>query len=133
MASESAMETGQRAAGMARGIALFAIKTVHSAIFVVLLGSILRFTWDGLRGRFDRATAVAAGLVAVEIGVFLANRGRCPLTGVAEDLGADDGRVSDIFLPDPVARTLPVWSTAILLIGLLGHLRMLRGRRRVPG
>jgi hypothetical protein len=117
----------------ARSVALFAIKAVHSAIFVVLLGSILRFTWDGLRGRFDRTTAVATGLVAVEIGVFLANRGRCPLTGVAEDLGADDGRVSDIFLPDPVARTLPVWSTAILVVGLLGHLGALRARRRAAG
>jgi len=111
--------------------ALFAIKSVHSAIFLVLLGSILRFTADGLRGRFDRATAVAAGLVAIEIGVFLANRGRCPLTGVAEGLGAEDGRVSDIFLPDPIARTLPVWSTAILLVGLAGHLRARRGGRRV--
>jgi hypothetical protein len=112
-----------------RAFALFAVKAVHSAIFLVLLGSILRFTADGWRGRRDRTTAIAAGLVAVEIGVFLANRGRCPLTGVAEDLGADDGRVSDIFLPETLARTLPVWSTAILLVGLAGHVRAALARR----
>ncbi len=105
------------------------MKSVHSAIFVVLLGSILRFTADGWRGRLDRTTAIAAGLVTVEIGVFFANRGRCPLTGVAEDLGAEDGRVSDIFLPEALARTLPAWSTAILLIGVVGHARSFRARR----
>lgn len=113
----------------ARAVALFAVKAVHSAIFVVLLGSILRFTADGWRGRRDRTTAVAAGLVIVEIGVFLSNRGRCPLTGVAEELGAEDGRVSDIFLPEVLARTLPVWSTAILLLGVVGHVRSARARR----
>ena len=113
----------------ARAVALFAVKAVHSAIFLVLLGSILRFTADGWRGRRDRTTAIAAGLVVVEIGVFLVNRGRCPLTGVAEDLGAEDGRVSDIFLPEALARTLPAWSTAILLVGLVGHLRAARAGR----
>ena len=71
----------------------------------------------------------APSLVTVEIGVFFANRGRCPLTGVAEDLGAEDGRVSDIFLPEALARTLPAWSTAILLSGVVGHARSFRARR----
>ena len=37
----------------------------------------------------------------------MANRGHCPLTRLVEDLGADSGRVSDIFLPRWFADRIP--------------------------
>ena len=68
---------------------------------------------------------VAAGIVAAEAGVFVVNGGVCPLTPLAERHGARAGAggVSDIFLPDVVARTIPVWSSALVVIGLVLHLR----------
>ena len=56
-------------------------------------------------------------------GSFLANDGVCPLTPLAERLGATRGAVSDIFLPDAVARTIPIWSTALLVVAALLHAR----------
>jgi hypothetical protein len=99
--------------------ALVAVKAVHSAVFLAVLGSILWLVATGLVGRRSRSVAVAASLVAGESLVFVANHGVCPLTPVAERLGADDGSVSDIFLPDPLARTIPAWSTSLVAIAIV--------------
>ena len=104
-------------------VAIAAVKTVHSAIFLVELASIGWLIVSGLLGRRDRTVAVAMGAVAVEAAVFLANEGVCPLTPVAERLGASRGGVSDIFLPDAVARTIPIWSSALLVVAALLHAR----------
>jgi hypothetical protein len=108
---------------MATSPTLAAIKAVHSAIFLVMLGAIGWLVATGINGRRDRSVAVAATLVAGESVVFLANGGVCPLTPLAERHGASRGGVSDIFLPDPVARTIPVWSTALIVVAVLLHAR----------
>jgi hypothetical protein len=104
-----------------RSAALVAVRTVHSAVFLAVLGSILWLVASGLRGRHGRSVAVAAWLVTAESVVFVANRGVCPLTPLAERLGAVDGGVSDIFLPERLARTIPVWSTALLAVAAVLH------------
>jgi hypothetical protein len=104
-------------------VAIAAVKTVHSAIFLVELASIGWLVMSGVLGRRDRTVAVATGAVVVEAAVFLANDGVCPLTPVAERLGASRGGVSDIFLPDAIARTIPIWSSALLVVAALLHVR----------
>ena len=109
---------------------LFAIKTVHSAVFGVELAAIGWLVLTGFTGRRDRSVALAAVLVAGEVAVFLANDGVCPLTPMAERRGASRGGVSDIFLPDAVARTIPIWSTALIAIAAVLHLGQVISRRR---
>jgi hypothetical protein len=110
---------------------LVAIRAVHSAIFLVELASIGWLVITGLANRRDRTVAVAAGLVTVESAVFVLNDGVCPLTPLAERHGAVRGSVSDIFLPDVVARTIPIWSTALLAIAFVLHVQAwLRARAR---
>ena len=104
-------------------VAVAAVKTLHTAIFLLELASIAWLAFTGLVGRRDRSVAIATGAVGFEIAVFLANDGVCPLTPLAERLGATRGSVSDIFLPDAVARTIPVWSTALLVVAALLHAR----------
>lgn len=106
---------------------LVAIKAVHSAIFLVMLSAIGWLLATGLTGRRDRSVAAAGALVAAESVVFLANRGKCPLTPLAEQYGAQRGGVSDIFLPDAVARTIPIWSTSAVAVAAALHLL-----RRIP-
>jgi hypothetical protein len=107
------------------------VRAVHSAAFLVELAAILWVVVTGIIGRRDRTVAVAGGLVAVEAVVFVANRGICPLTPLAERLGAERGSVSDIFLPDRIARTIPIWSSALVALGVTLHLRdLMKGRRR---
>jgi hypothetical protein len=102
---------------------LTTIRAVHSAIFLVMLSAIGWLVVTGIAGRRDRSVAVAGGLVAIESGVFLANAGVCPLTPLAESYGAGRGGVSDIFLPDALARTIPIWATSLVVIGTVLHVR----------
>jgi hypothetical protein len=60
--------------------------------------------------------------------VFLANRGTCPLTPLAEQYGAQRGEVSDIFLPDGVARTIPIWASFAVVLAVALHVRRQRER-----
>jgi hypothetical protein len=104
-------------------VAVAGLKTVHTIIFAGELSAILWLVASGLRGRRDRTVGIAAAAVAGEAAVFLANGGVCPITPLTERMGAADGSVSDIFLPDVMARTTPAWSSALLGIALLLHLR----------
>lgn len=111
-------------------MAVITLKTAHTAIFAGELSAILWLVVSGLVGRRDRTVGIAAAAVAAEAAVFLANDGVCPITPLTERLGAAHGSVSDIFLPDAVARTIPTWSTALLVIAGLLHMRALGPRRR---
>jgi hypothetical protein len=112
---------------------LLAVKSVHSAVFAVELGAILWLLGSGVLGRRDRSVAIAGAMVVGEAAVFIANRGVCPLTPLAEEYGAADGRVSDIFLPDVLARTIPYWSTALIATAAGLHARSWRMARRGRG
>ena len=115
--------------GAAPSRTLVMVKAIHSAAFLVELASILWLVATGLVGRRDRTTALAAVLVAGEAAVFVGNRGVCPLTPLAEQYGAQDGRVSDIFLPDRLARTIPIWSSSLVAFAVVAHLRAWRRGR----
>jgi hypothetical protein len=104
-------------------LAVAALKTVHTVIFAGELSAILWLVMSGLIGRRDRTVGIAAVAVAAEAAVFLANDGVCPITPLTERMGAAHGNVSDIFLPDALARTTPIWSTALLAIAGLLHMR----------
>jgi hypothetical protein len=110
--------------------AIAALKTIHTIVFAGELSAILWLVASGLVGRRDRTVAIAAAAVAVEAGVFVANRGVCPMTSLTVRVGASDGSVSDILLPDVLARTIPLWSTALLAVAGLLHIHSLTGRRR---
>ncbi len=106
-----------------RRVTLAGIRAVHTLIFAVELASIGWLIQTGAAGRRDRTVALAAGLVAAEVAVFIGNDRVCPLTPLAEGLGAERGSVSDIFLPDALARTLPLWSSALLALAAGLHVR----------
>lgn len=112
---------------------LSGVRAVHSGIFLVMLSSIAWLVATGITGRRDRSVAVAGALVAIESAVFVANDGVCPLTPLAERYGARRGGVSDIFLPDALARTIPIWATTLVVVGLVLHLRGLAASRRRAG
>jgi hypothetical protein len=111
-----------------RDATLWWIKAIHTLLFASIGGAILLFVWDGFRGRPRRRTAYALGVALGETAVYVSNNQVCPLTPLAEDLGADSGSVVDIFLPDAVARRIPLVSGAALLLGLALNARNLARR-----
>jgi hypothetical protein len=102
--------------------ALIAVKVAHTAIFASLAGAVLYTLYSGISGRTTRKTGVAVAAVLGEAAIFAGNGFRCPLTKVAEGLGAENGTVGDIFLPAWFARRLPWISSTITGVGLLGML-----------
>ena len=110
-------------------LAVDAVKAVHSVVFWIELLAIGWLVATGLTGRRDRSVGVAAGLIAVEGVVWIANDRICPLTPLAERYGAGSGSVSDIWLPDVVARTIPYWSIPLVVLGAGLHVRGLRRAR----
>jgi len=110
-------------------VALAVLKTIHTVIFAGELLAILWLVVSGAVGRRDRTVGIAAAAVTAEAAVFLSNDGVCPITPLTERFGAANGSVSDIFLPDAVARTIPTWSTALVVIGGLLHVHAFLARR----
>jgi hypothetical protein len=107
--------------------ALYTVKGLHTVIFFVLGAGVLETVRAGITGRTTRATAPAIAATIGEGIVLAVNGNRCPLTDVAEELGADHGNVSDIFLPDWFARHIPTIATTLFGFGL-GRLIEARSR-----
>ncbi len=85
--------------------------------------------YAGFAGRSDRRAGVAAAVVTSESLIFVGNGLRCPMTQLAERIGAEKGSVTDIYLPDWFARNLPAIHVPLILLAVLLHARNLRGRR----
>jgi hypothetical protein len=142
-----ALRDGKRAAVGPPGIdyrprrimVLFLVKLFHTVIFLVLSVSILFLLYCAIFNRRTKWTAVALVLVVIEGIVIVVNAWRCPLADLAEHIGADEGSVSSIFLPDWLAGRVfhictPLASMAILVLGFRlaldrGWFRRLREKR----
>lgn len=81
----------------------------------------------GIAGRVTPWTWVAVGLLLVEGVVLVVSGWTCPLTLLAERVGAARGSVTDIFLPKWLAdRIFPVCGTAYAVALVLIVWRVLR-------
>jgi arsenate reductase len=103
-----------------------AIKTVHTLAWLSIESSVAYALYSGLARRSDRRAAIAAAVVAGESLIFVGNRCRCPLTQVAEQLGIEQGSVTDIYLPGWFARNLPAIHVPLIVLAVLLHVRNLR-------
>jgi hypothetical protein len=109
--------------GDRRAAALGVIKAVHTLWWLVVESAMAYVLYAGVRGRTDRRAAVAGSIVTAEGIVFIAAGARCPLTGVAESLGADRGSVTDLYLPRWLARNLPAIHVPLVAAAIALHLR----------
>jgi hypothetical protein len=107
-------------------ITIAQIKFVHTLIFWILSLCVLYSLFSGIADRITSWTWVAVGLVLIESIILIISGWTCPLTLLAERLGAERGSVSDIFLPKWFAdRIFPICGTtfgvaiAILLLRVL--------------
>lgn len=107
--------------------AIVAIKVVHSIIFLINSVAVVQVFLRGVFGLRLPGTKLALIAALGEVVIFLTNRGRCPLTILVEDLGASDGRVSDIFLPRVLADHIPHVCGPMLAAGLIGLIGRERG------
>jgi len=96
--AETALETQKQ-----HNRALVIVKLAHTAIWAFFVLCILGLPLAAFLRRFDWALGLAV-LVLLECCVLALNRGRCPLTNLAERFTEDRSPVSDIYLPVWLAR-----------------------------
>ena len=108
--------------------ALTAIKGIHTLIFVSVFAAVVLTLWDGVRGRPKRRTTVAGGVVLAESVLYVSNNQVCPLTPLAEELGAERGSVVDLFLPAAMARRIPLVAGSGAVLALVLNVRALLRR-----
>jgi hypothetical protein len=109
-----------------RRASLAAVKVVHTFAWFSIESCMIYVLWAGFRKRSDRSVAIAAGVVASESLIFAANGFRCPLTQVAERVGAERGSVTDIYLPYWFAHNLPAIHVPLVMLAGYLHGRNLR-------
>jgi hypothetical protein len=109
-----------------RRATLAAVKLVHTIAWFSIESCVIYVLWAGFRRRSDHRVGIAAGVVAGESLVFAANGFRCPLTEVAERVGAARGSVTDIYLPRWFARNLPAIHVPLIMLAAYLHRRSLR-------
>jgi hypothetical protein len=69
--------------------------------------------YSGITRTFNWVLLIAIIAILIEGLALLLNNGRCPLTTLAEKYGAENGSVTDIFLPNWIARN--VFTVSIIL------------------
>lgn len=99
---------------------LFAVKFVHTLVFLFMVGCLLVILYCGLTRTYGWPLALALGAILLEGVVFLGNGRRCPLTDLARKYGDATGNdfIADIFLPAWAAQKIVPVSSVMLLIGL---------------
>ncbi len=116
--------------GRPRG-ALVAIKVFHTLAWFSIESCMVYLLYAGFAKRSDRRAAVAAAVVGTESLIFVANGFHCPFTKLAESLGAEDGSVTDIYLPGWFAHYLPEIHAPLIVLALFLHGRNLREQSKV--
>lgn len=104
------------------------VKAVHTLAWFSIEACMVYVLYAGFAGRSDRQAAIAAGVVMGESMMFVANGCRCPLTAVAEQLGAQRASVTDIYLPRWFAHNLPLIHAPLIVLAAVLHTRNLRRR-----
>lgn len=109
---------------------IVAIKSLHTAVLVVMSGSVGFVLYSGVTGQRGNLLWVAIGLIAFEGVVLLLNGVRCPLTTLAKRLGdetGDDYLSGWLFERSAIRSIVPVCSGLFLLGLLLVVVSALRG------
>ena len=94
-------------------ITIFQVKLAHTVIFWILSLCVVYALFSALANRITTWTWVAVALLLFESLVLVMSGWTCPLTILAQRLGAGRGSVADIFLPEWFAdRIFPICGTA---------------------
>jgi hypothetical protein len=98
---------------------VFVIKFIHSILFWLMVFCLFYTLYCAVTSRYDWTLMVAVGIIILEGLSLVFNHWRCPLTTLAEKCGAENGTVSDIFLPMWCARNVFKFFTAVFAIEVI--------------
>ena len=111
---------------MSPSASLRSVRLLHTVVWAFFAGCILLIPVYAWRGNV-RGAVILIAIVSVEVVIILANRWRCPLTGVAERYTDDRSDNFDIYLPLWLARYNKEIFGVLFLAGVLFTLARWRG------
>ncbi|APV43468.1 hypothetical protein Dform_00105 [Dehalogenimonas formicexedens] len=91
---------------LTRARQIFIIKTLHSVAFWWMFACFIYNIYAAATATFTWILAITYGTHLVEGLVLIFNKWTCPLRTMAENIGAENGQISDIFLPKWLADNL---------------------------
>lgn len=104
------------------------IKSLHTLIWVVMVGIISYVVYSGVSGKITGHSWLAVAAVVVEGLVLWLFKGKCPLTVWARNYSDSQKHNFDIYLPEWLARYNKLIFTTVYVVGLvLMLLKKLRG------
>jgi hypothetical protein len=98
---------------------LFLIKFIHSMIFWWQVACLAYLLYACITSTFSIFVLIAIVCILINGLLLLLNKGRCPFTTLAENQGAEKGSVTDIFLPEFIARNIFKVSTPFFCVELI--------------
>jgi len=98
---------------------IFAIKLIHSFIFLFMVACLVYILYCAIAGRYDWTLLFTLAAISLEGLVLLLNHGKCPFTDLARKYGDPNGSVTDIFLPMWCARHTFKISMVVVTIELI--------------
>ena len=98
---------------------VFIIKLTHSLIFWFQVACIAYLLYAGIARDFNIYIFIPIAAILINGILLYFNNGRCPFTNLAERYGAKQGSLTDLFLPDIVARNIFRVFTPLFVIELI--------------
>ncbi len=98
---------------------VFVIKFIHSILFFLLVFCLFYTLYCAIVGKYDWTLLAAMAVVLIDGLLIALNRQRCPLTTLAEKYGAENGAVTDIFLPKFLARYVFKFFTLLFIVEVI--------------
>ena len=95
---------------------VFAIKSIHLALFIIMSISLFYILYCGISRTYDCTLLTAICILLINGLAIVLNRGRCPLTTLAEKYGAENGAITHLILPKWAARYVFKFFTVVAAI-----------------
>lgn len=98
---------------------VFTIKAIHLTLFILMTLSLFYALYCAIAGVYNWLLLAAMIMILIDGLSIALNRGRCPLTTLAERYGAANGAVTHLILPKWAARYVFKFFTVLFIIELI--------------
>jgi len=98
---------------------VFIIKFIHSILFWLMVFSLFYTLYCAITRTYDWTLLVAMVVILIDALSIVLNRGRCPLTTLAEKYGAENGAITHLFMPVFCARYVFKFFTVLFAVEIV--------------
>ena len=95
------------------------IKSIHLTLFILMCICLFYILYCAITSTYDWTLLTAIVIILINGLSIVLNRGRCPLTTLAEKYGAENGAVTHLIMPKWAARYVFKFFTLVAVIEVI--------------